>query len=219
MSPADNSPDCRLSAETISDRYVIAEEPGVSRVRAIRYLSSTVALVVTMRSLPVSYTHLDVYKRQGPLSTDERQAFIQASPMLATYGTTVDRESAYEILKGKPTSNQAAPGAIPAPPAGNSAPDVNDWGNHNNQPTQTRPAPAPEARQSDPAPQENSGGGFFGSLGDMFGGTTGPRGGHREGVLESAAKSAARGVAGTVGREVGRQILRGVLGSILGGRR
>ena len=161
--------------------------------------------------------------RLGPLTTDERQAFIQASPMLATYGTTVDRESAYEILKGKPTSNQAAPGAIPAPPAappaGNSAPDVNDWGNHNNQPTQTRPAPAPEARQSDPAPQENSGGGFFGSLGDMFGGTTGPRGGHREGMVEAAAKSAARGMASTVGREVGRQILRGVLGSILGGRR
>ena len=159
--------------------------------------------------------------RLGPLTTDERQAFIQASPMLATYGTTVDRESAYEILKGKPTTSQSAPGAIPAPPAapstGSRAPDVKDWGNHNNQ--QARPAPAPEPRQSTPAPQESSGGGFFGSLGEMFGGTTGPRGGRREGVLESAAKSAARGMAGTVGREVGRQILRGVLGSILGGRR
>ena len=64
---------------------------------------------------------------------------------------------------------------------------------------------------------EESGGGFFGSLGEMFGGSTGPRGGKREGIIEAAAKSATRGMAGTVGREVGKQILRGVLGSILGG--
>ena len=134
--------------------------------------------------------------------------------VLATYGETVDRESAYEILRGKPAASQPAPGAIPAPPAANGSLNTNDWGNHGGQ-----SAPAPQPRQSAPVPQETSGGGFFGSLGDMFGGTTGPRGGHREGVLESAAKSAARGMAGTVGREVGKQILRGVLGSILGGRR
>ncbi len=154
--------------------------------------------------------------RLGPLTADERKAMIQASPMLATYGQSVDRESAFEILRGKPAAAQPAPGAIPAPPAGRGAPDANDWGNHTSQPPQPRPAPQP--RQSAPAPQE-SGGGILDSIGDLLGGTTGPRGGHREGVLESAAKSAARGMAGTVGREVGKQILRGVLGSILGGRR
>ena len=150
--------------------------------------------------------------RFGPLTDDERQAFIKASPMLATYGTTVDRESAYELLRGKPAAGQPAPGAIPAPPAGSGAPNVNDWGNHSSQ-------PAPQPRPTAPAPAESSGGGLFGAIGDLLGGTTGPRGGRREGVLESAAKSAARGMAGTVGREVGKQILRGVLGSILGGRR
>ena len=154
--------------------------------------------------------------RLGPLTADERKAMIQASPMLAIYGQSVDRESAFEILRGKPAAAQPAPGAIPAPPAGSGAPDVNDWGNHTSQPPQPRPAPQP--RQSAPAPQP-SGGGILDSIGDLLGGTTGPRGGHREGVLESAAKSAARGMAGTVGREVGKQILRGVLGSILGGRR
>ncbi len=154
--------------------------------------------------------------RLGPLTASERQALIQASPLLATYGQTVDRESAYEILRGKPAAGPA-PGAIPAPPAGRGVPDANDWGNHAGQ--QAQPRPAPQPRQSVPAPQETSGGGIFGSLGDMLGGTTGPRGGHREGVLEAAAKSAARGMAGTVGRSVGQQILRGVLGSILGGRR
>lgn len=150
--------------------------------------------------------------RLGPLSADERQAMIQASPLLATYGQTVDRESAYEILRGKPAAQQPAPGAIPPPPA--AAPDVNDWGNHAGQ---ARPTASPQARQSAPAPQ--AGGGILDSIGEMLGGSTGPRGGKREGMIEAAAKSAARGMAGTVGRELGKQILRGVLGSILGGRR
>ncbi len=154
--------------------------------------------------------------RFGPLTAEERQAIIQASPMLATYGTTVDRESAYELLRGKPAVAPAAPGAIPAPPAGKGGLDANDWGNHTNQPA---PAPQPRSSAPAPAPEASSGGGLFGAIGDLLGGTTGPRGGRREGVLESAAKSAARGMAGTVGREVGKQILRGVLGSILGGRR
>jgi uncharacterized protein len=154
--------------------------------------------------------------RFGPLTDDERQAFIKASPMLATYGTTVDRESAYELLRGKPAAGQPAPGAIPAPPAGKGGLNANDWGNHGSQPAS---APPPRSSAPAPAPEASSSGGIFGTIGDLLGGTTGPRGGRREGILEAAAKSAARGMAGTVGRSVGQQILRGVLGSILGGRR
>jgi DNA helicase HerA-like ATPase len=58
-------------------------------------------------------------------------------------------------------------------------------------------------------------GGMLGSLGDLLGGSTGPRGGRREGVAELAAKSAAR----AIGSQVGREIIRGVLGSIFGGGR
>jgi len=155
--------------------------------------------------------------RLGPLTAAERQAMIQSSPLLAAYGQTVDRESAYEILRGKLAAAGPAPGAIPAPPAGRGGLDANDWGNHGG--GQAQPRPAPQPRQSAPAPQETSGGGIFGGLGEMLGGSTGPRGGHREGVLEAAAKSAARGMASSVGRGLGNQILRGVLGSILGGRR
>ncbi len=157
--------------------------------------------------------------RLGPLTDAERQGVIQASPLLATYGQTVDRESAYEVLKGKPASKPAAPGAIPAPPASPAGPNVNDLGNRTGQPQPQARHEAPAPRQPAPAPQAESGGGLLGGLGDILMGSTGPRGGKREGVLESAAKSAARGVAGTVGREIGKQILRGVLGSILGGRR
>ncbi|RIX48192.1 MAG: DUF853 family protein [Rhodocyclales bacterium GT-UBC] len=157
--------------------------------------------------------------RLGPLTSEERKTVIQASPLLAAYGQTIDRESAYEVLRGQTgKAPQTAPGAIPPPQAGRSTPDVNDWGNHGGQQTEPASRSAPHSRQSTPAP-ETGGGGILGGLGDILVGSTGPRGGKREGMIEAAAKSAARGMAGTVGREIGKQILRGVLGSILGGRR
>ncbi|MFV0371714.1 MAG: helicase HerA-like domain-containing protein [Azonexus sp.] len=140
--------------------------------------------------------------RLGPLTVEERQSCIDASGLLARYKDGIDRESAYEILRGSAAGSQkAAPGAIPAPATPGSAP--------------ARPASAPAA----PKAEADSGGGLFGGLSDLLGGSTGPRGGRREGVVEAAAKSAARSVANTVGRELGKQILRGVLGSILGGRK
>jgi len=161
--------------------------------------------------------------RLGPLTADERQAQIQASPLQAKYGEAVDRESAYEVLRGAAAAapqesarpaRPARPGAIPPPAAGGMG--GNDWGQHA---PAAQPKTAPAPRSTAPLEEESSGGGLLGGLGDLLGGSTGPRGGHREGVLEAAAKSAVRGVAGTVGREIGKQILRGVLGSILGGRR
>ena len=80
------------------------------------------------------------------------------------------------------------------------------------------PAPTEAARPGvprEPVPT-SGGGGLFGGLGDLLGGTRGPRGGiGREGVAEALAKSAAR----AIGSQVGREIIRGVLGSILGGAR
>ena len=177
----------------------------------------TLAALRLRSGLPSALLIFPPATRLGPLTSEDRQAFIQASPLLATYGATDDRESAYELLRGKPVNSQPAPGAIPAPPAGSNGPNVNDWGNHNGQQAQPRPTPTPQPRQSAPAAEE-SGGGFFGSLGEMFGGSTGPRGGKREGIIEAAAKSATRGMAGTVGREVGKHFVPGVLGATRGGR-
>ena len=126
--------------------------------------------------------------RIGPLNDGERQAVIQSSLVYGVYEKTLDRESAYEKLR------QAAAPKTSATPTGTAAP---------------APAPAPE-------PETNSGGGWLGGLGglgDLLGGSTGPRGGHREGAVEALAKSAAR----AIGSQVGREIIRGVLGSILGG--
>ena len=123
--------------------------------------------------------------RIGPLTAEERQAVIKASLVYGVYEKTLDRESAFEKLKGK-QADAVAPPQSPAP-----APTV-------------EPAPA-------------SGGGWFGGLGDIIGGSSGSGGRNKGGdsVMEAAAKSAAR----AIGSQVGREIIRGVLGSILGGSR
>ena len=122
--------------------------------------------------------------RIGPVTSEERREVVQGSLVFGVYEKTVDRESAYENLKSRASSG----GAEPVGQAG--------------VPDRAEPAAA------------STGGGFFGGLGELLGGTRGPRGGvGREGVAEALAKSAAR----AIGSQVGREIIRGVLGSILGG--
>jgi uncharacterized protein len=58
--------------------------------------------------------------RIGPITPDERKALIAASPVAGVYEKTVDRESAYEKLKGRAGASPDAtsiPGAAPAEPA------------------------------------------------------------------------------------------------------
>ncbi len=126
--------------------------------------------------------------RIGPLTGEERRAVVQSSLVYGVYEKVLDRESAYEKLKQPASAAQ-----VSAQPTRPGRADV----------------PPPESAPS-------SGGGLFGGLGDLLGGTRGPRGGvGREGVAEALAKSAAR----AIGSQVGREIIRGVLGSILGGAR
>jgi len=54
--------------------------------------------------------------RIGPITPDERKAIVAASPVAGVYETAVDRESAYEKLKGR-----AAASTAPAPAAGDAA--------------------------------------------------------------------------------------------------
>jgi DNA helicase HerA-like ATPase len=56
--------------------------------------------------------------RIGPLSVDERQAVIKGSLVYGVYEKAEDRESAYEKLKGRPATTEAAPPAAEAPAAG-----------------------------------------------------------------------------------------------------
>jgi hypothetical protein len=54
----------------------------------------------------------------GPISTDQRQALIANSLVAGVYEKTVDRESAYEKLKGRSESAPDAPAIAGKPGAG-----------------------------------------------------------------------------------------------------
>ena len=129
----------------------------------------------------------------GPITPEQRKALVAGSLVAGVYEKTVDRESAFEALRGRAT---AAADEAQRQTTGAAAPR----------------APLPGTAAPAPAPAE-AGGGLLGGLSDMLFGSTGPRGGRREGIAEAAAKSAMR----SVGSAVGREIVRGVLGGLLGG--
>jgi len=125
----------------------------------------------------------------GPITPEQRQALIAGSLVAGVYEKTVDRDSAFEKLKGRAAQTADTAQEMQA----------------------GKPLPGGAA----PAPTPASGGGLLGGLSDLVFGSTGPRGGKHEGLAESAARSAIR----SVGSAVGREIVRGVLGSLLGGSR
>jgi DNA helicase HerA-like ATPase len=129
----------------------------------------------------------------GPITAAQRQALLQSSLVAGVYEKVVDRESAYEKIKGRAMAG-----------ADRARADEDEAATQRPLPGQTPTGSAP-----------SSGGGLLGGLSDMIFGSTGPRGGRREGLAESAARSAMR----SVGSAVGREIVRGVLGSLLGGTR
>ncbi len=133
----------------------------------------------------------------GPITPEQRKALVQGSLVAGVYEKVVDRDSAYEKLRGRAAAGAQEGGA--AAPA--RAPN----GGSLRMPT------GPAA----PAPGAESGGGVMGGLKDAIFGSTGPRGGRHEGLAEKAAASAVR----SIGSAVGREIIRGVLGSLLGGSR
>ena len=129
------------------------------------------------------------FSRMGAMTPDERLTAIKASMIYGHYEKTVDRESAFEKLRG---------GAQEQAQEDKSSVKVEE----------------PEA----PAKEKEDGGllgGLGGGLGKIIFGSSGPRGGQKDGMVQAAAKSVAR----SIGSSLGRQIIRGVLGSILGGSR
>ncbi len=129
----------------------------------------------------------------GPITPEQRQALIAGSLVAGVYEKAVDRESAYEKLKGR------------AAQSADNARSMADEADAATKGTKPLPGQAPT--------QASAGGGMLDGLKDVLFGSTGPRGGKREGLAEAAARSAMR----SVGSAVGREIIRGVLGGILGG--
>jgi len=124
--------------------------------------------------------------RVGPLTADERNAIIAASSLRGRYETTIDRESAYEMLMKRR-------GLSPVP----------------GQPGQVPGGQVPQQAGA-------GGGLLNDILGSVLGtGAPAGKGGRRtaspaEKVLTSAATSAAR----TIGTQLGRAIMRGMFGNM-----
>ena len=118
----------------------------------------------------------------GPITPQQRQALIAQSLVAGIYEKVVDRESAYEKLKGRTEdATEQAPAATGAgkPAAGDTA---------------------------------NDGRGLLGGLNDVLFGSTGPRGGRRDGLAQTMAKSAVRTMGTTLGKEILRGVLGSIFG-------
>ena len=125
----------------------------------------------------------------GPITPEQRTQIIRSSVIAGVYEQAVDRDSAYEKLKGKVAASATAASA-PATAVQQSA-------------QQTAPAQAPAAAQTD----------WLQEAGSVLGNVLGSGTGRRDTAAQAMVKSAAR----SIGSTVGRQIVRGVLGSLLGG--
>lgn len=130
--------------------------------------------------------------RIGPASESERAAVQAQSPLSETYDAAVDRESAYEVLRGRPAEEAEPPAA--------SGPWRRPGGEER---LKSAPAKSPtrrSTRQSTREPKREKGMVEKLLMGD----------GRRQGMAEAMAKSAVR----TVGRQIGRSLVRGILGSL-----
>ena len=121
----------------------------------------------------------------GPITPEQRKALLDNSLVSGVYEKTIDRESAYEILKGAHASSSKGS-------------DAHSSGNNGTS------ASPPDAAQG-----SNS---LLNGLGDVLFGRTGPRGAQKDGLAQAMVKSAVRTIGSNVGREIVRGVLGGILG-------
>jgi len=134
----------------------------------------------------------------GPITAEQRKALIAESIVAGVYEKAVDRESAFEAIKGRTQSRMADTATAQQ--------KTEAMGK-----TITRQGGAAPTTDT-AAPAQSAGGSLLDSLGSLLGG------GARR-TRASAGEQMFKSAAGAVGREVGRQIIRGVLGGIFGGKR
>ncbi|MDR0200776.1 MAG: DUF853 domain-containing protein [Delftia acidovorans] len=119
----------------------------------------------------------------GPINEEQRKTLLSQSLVAGVYEKAVDRESAYEVLRGR----TGASGDGTAPTAG--------------------PGPAGAA------PAAGEGSAVMDGLKDLLFGTTGPRGGKHDGLVQTMAKSTMRTMGNSLGKEILRGVLGGILGN------
>lgn len=121
----------------------------------------------------------------GPISPEQRQTLMRDSLVAGVYEQALDRESAYEKIKGQ-TAGPASQGLG---------------------------QPGAQLPGQNPATGAQASGGLMGGLTDMLFGSSGPRGGQRDGVAQLVVKSAVRTVGSAIGREIVRGVLGSLMGS------
>jgi uncharacterized protein len=120
----------------------------------------------------------------GPITPEQRKALQANSIVAGAYEKTIDRESAYEKIKGRTTER------LDTADATNNA--------------------AGGAKKGESMKAE--GGGIMGGINDVLFGKTGPRGGIHDGLGQTMIKSAARAIGSSVGRQIIRGVLGGIFG-------
>ncbi|MBY0280312.1 DUF853 domain-containing protein [Candidatus Binatia bacterium] len=126
--------------------------------------------------------------RVGAITADERTRLIQRAALRAKYEHTVDRESAYELLRDR--AARATEDAVAASPtrgreAAPRTPRTHD-----------ADAPSPRPRSSGSSQRQSVG----------------------EAMMKSAARSLGTEIGRQMGGRVGAKIVRGILGSLFGGK-
>jgi DNA helicase HerA-like ATPase len=120
----------------------------------------------------------------GPITAQQRQALLQGSLVAGVYEQTLDRESAYEVLRA-----HVGASTTPEAKASPQAPRV------------------PGGAKETPAST-----GMGNKVNEALFGRTGPRGGQYDGLVQTMAKTAARSVASGIGRQIVRGLLGSLLG-------
>jgi DNA helicase HerA-like ATPase len=119
----------------------------------------------------------------GPITPEQRKTLMADSIVAGVYEKTVDRDSAFEKIKGRVQERLNQSDAASA---------------------DTKSKTTPSAAKED--------GGLMGSLNDVLFGKTGPRGGQHDGLAQTMARSAVRTIGSSVGREIIRGVLGGIFG-------
>jgi DNA helicase HerA-like ATPase len=181
------TPRDQKAVRTAAETFVA--NPKLDIPKVISSLAVGEALVSTLQDngvpMPVQRTLMAPPRaRIGAITPEERAAARARSPVGAKYDTSVNRESAYEMLKGAVAVASASERA--------------------DQDERRRDrATAPNAPNAPNAPSP----GPSSTVNDFLWGTK-----RRQGMVETMAKQAARTVGSQIGRQILRGVLGGILG-------
>lgn len=189
--------------------------PKFKTVDAITELAVGEALVSTLdvKGVPTMVERVLIrppLSRVGPITAAERADVIAHSPVAGIYEAEVNRESAYELLKGKMGGQQAA--AIAAAPAAQSTQGAATagslWGTLASAATAVAASAATGVATGMVKSALGGGRSSYIATGSH---TAGMRSSKNDSVVESIGKSILRNASS----QAGRQIARGILGALL----